>query len=1196
MRRRITLAIVLAAALPALALAAGAGTGSGRTRAVHKPRTAVSPLTAQARQALFEDSQLGRARELARQLLARNPADVEALFIQMEAAALEADTSAELQSALSLCELRGAAQRDPRVTIAVARLLHLAANTEDFRAAVPRIQALLAHPRGPHLHAAGLRAALLAAAADGAPGIDMEKVAREAGVLTHWRVAGPFGHYPNLEFDQHWAPERDALQHASSDGRAVERLHFADGTFRLPDYFARGGVFYASAVLPAAARSSLVRVESRGTLEVLVDGTLALRKDDRFRSTPEIAWSTLRLGAGAHHVVVKFLAPASPFRVTFMAAPELAPPTRRTPIDYAPEAAYVAAARKYWAGDYNRVITDLDNAKMRGSALADFLVYQAWTQVAEDSPEAAAMLNAALQAAPEATAAEYELAARAYAADRIDEALTRLQRVIGARKNFLPGQELMARMAIRLNWPVLAEGAMAGQVRAHPSCDVLMREYKFLARHARYENARDMRRRLADCAPDTLAYARSLSESGEHGKAAGAAEAVVARDPLDRGARELLVRELAWSGQAEKARAAALELAALAPNSERYQRMAEVAAANPEALLDAAGARSAGRDGFYAKYRRDGVAMVASTNDRKFSGGPAVMLVNDRVARLWEDGSVSVYVHKLTRVLDRDGIEKYGEASLPRGAQVLELRTIQADGTVVEPELSSRKASVSMPALAAGDAIDEEYVVNYPGRGGIAAHAQAFRHSFGSFDAPILYSRFVAIVPAADTGVRAESAPGIAPPRTETAGRTRVWSWKRSDIPQSVEEVATARGEVLPDAMLEAEFHGGWTEARARFRDALVDALRAGPRVRQMAARVRAQEPQARAREIFRAIANSIRSAGTFDADEMIPAEETLARGAGSRTLAVLAVARAAGLQADLVLARNAGEIVRAPRASLHSYSRPLLRFQFPGGRVAFADAETEGMAFGALPPAVERNDALLVPVLGENAPVEVAAAPIIGLPANAEEQSVAEGDITLREDGSLRAEVTIRMGAWRGAQMRSLLAGIEPGQRSRFYQQLAMRIFAGADQVSGDTRNERDPDRPLELRLRCRVPRYVNLEPDAADLDQLVPTLGLKKMYPGASRRFPLYIDTPLVESARFRVHLPPGITVMRSAPELNLRAAFGSYSLSVSQPSPALLEIERSFRIPAQLIAPERFPQFSAFAERIDQAERQRITLARN
>jgi len=1268
MKRAAVAAMLMAAVLAAH----GSGSRATPADATQSRATHVQA----ARQALFEDSQLEAARAEAQAALRQNANNVEALFVEMEAAALEADSGAELGAALRLCELRGAKQRDPRVTIAAARLLDVAGNTLEFRGAIPRIQALLAHPVSPlrwrsgqatagetrvgqpHAQANYLRAALLAAAADGAPGIAMQQVARESGLLTQWRVAGPFGHYANLDFDRAWAPEQDGLAGAASDGHAVERVQFDDGRFRLPEYFSRAGVFYAAAETTTAALSHwLVRVESPGTLEILVDGARVLRKDDRLRANPEIAWRGLRLRRGTHRVVVKFLVSALPFRVALL--PTSAPSTSlragsagqmwgtRAGIVYGPEAAYVEAARKYWNGDYPGAIAGLSGAQ---SAVADFLLFRAWRHAAEDSPEAAVMLNAAVKAAPAALAAEYELAARAYAAERTEEALARLQRVLAERPEFAPAEGLMAEIAIRMHWPVQATKALELHIRLHPDCAAILEAQRFFALHARYERARELNKDLEICEPDSLAYARSLSEAGRHEQAAAAAQKAVTARALDREARELLVRELALAGQTKQAAEAARELALLAPNSGRYRQMAQAAASNPDELLDDPGARGSGwgAQPFYSSYRRDGVQMVQQTAERRFSGGPAVMLVNDRVARLAADGSVSVYVHKLTRVLGRDGIERYGEVELPRGAEVLELRTIKADGTVVEPEFHQQKASISMPALAPGDAIEQEYVRQYAA-GGIGTHAEAFHHVFGSTKAPILYSRFVAITPAGDSRVRVavvgdvplgrtENRGGVVPtsaPSTSLrAGSTgQTWGtltrvWEKNDIAQSLEEEASARGDLLPTVRLEAVLREGWREVRDRYRDQLIDATRAGARVQEMADRVRGQEPQARARAIYRLVAGAVRPTG-FALDDMPSAEETLASHAGSRTTALLAIARAAGLEADLVLARQAGTVIcshlcpfdfaqgrlhRAdvghPQPALDAYSQPLVRFQFDDGqgRVSetVVDAETDGLAFGGLPPTVERKDALLVSLPNEaDKPTSAKngqmwgtmadAAPIIALPAAAvSDQSVATAEVTLDRAGNLSAQITIVLGAWRAAQMRSLLAGLDPGQQPHFFQQMAARIFAGADEVSGEARHQHDPDQALQIVLQCRSPHFANLAQGPADIDQLAPALGLKKMYAGGgARRFPLYIDTPLFETASFRLHLPPGLVALRPADKIELKNQFGSYSLRFRQVSPQELEITRSFNIPVQVVPPERFAEFAGFASKIDDAERQRITL---
>jgi hypothetical protein len=187
-------------------------------------------------------------------------------------------------------------------------------------------------------------------------------------------------------------------------------------------------------------------------------------------------------------------------------------------------------------------------------------------------------------------------------------------------------------------------------------------------------------------------------------------------------------------------------------------------------------------------------------------------------------------------------------------------------------------------------------------------------------------------------------------------------------------------------------------------------------------------------------------------------------------------------------------------------------------------------------------------------------------------------------------------MGATRAAQMRSVLAGIPPAQRQHFFEQLALRIFSGASSAGGEVRNEYDLERPLEILLICRAPHFVNLATGVADMDQLVPALGLRKMYGAGYRRFPLYLDEPLFETATFRLRLPAHTLVAHRPADVQLKTEFGHYSLTSRQLADGRWEIRRAFRVPVQVVAPDQFSAFSRFALRIEDAERQRLTLQRD
>ncbi len=103
----------------------------------------------------------------------------------------------------------------------------------------------------------------------------------------------------------------------------------------------------------------------------------------------------------------------------------------------------------------------------------------------------------------------------------------------------------------------------------------------------------------------------------------------------------------------------------------------------------------------------------------------------------------------------------------------------------------------SLSDLSPGDAIDEEYVVNYAGDGGIAEHPEVFQFVFGRFDEKVLSARFAVLTPAgqADRGVviASSDAPRQVS-RTQNTMLARIW--ERDEVS------VTSGGLVLPSNSL----------------------------------------------------------------------------------------------------------------------------------------------------------------------------------------------------------------------------------------------------------------------------------------------------------------------------------------------------------------------------------------------------------
>jgi len=190
-------------------------------------------------------------------------------------------------------------------------------------------------------------------------------------------------------------------------------------------------------------------------------------------------------------------------------------------------------------------------------------------------------------------------------------------------------------------------------------------------------------------------------------------------------------------------------------------------------------------------------------------------------------------------------------------------------------------------------------------------------------------------------------------------------------------------------------------------------------------------------------------------------------------------------------------------------------------------------------------------------------------------------------------ATINVQLGSMRAQEVRNIFRSAGEREKQAFFEQLAMRIFPGAASVTGTGAHENDPEQPLKLSIRCTVPQFINWQSGATEIDQLAPALGLATLYAKApSRKFPLLIDSLFFESTIFHLHLRDGMEIHSLPADFVERTEFGEYTLRFVR-MPHQVDIHRDFRIPVQVIAPEKYGAFVRFALRIDEAERQRISL---
>jgi len=1170
--------------------------GSGFSQAVQPAPP--SGTSASLLEKFFTRFDLPAASEEAGLQLRHSPNDVLALFIRMETSELQERPEAVLDSALRLCNLGAAAELHE---LASNRVLQHAGDTWAFNSVLRRVRLAASLSNGCTFN---LRLALVAAATDGA-NVDLDHAAHSSAMITHWRIVGPFGRYNNVDFERRWPPEadsffrpqypneqnRDAIRNVArannaagtdlSHAIAPERFWFRDGMIALPEYFPSSGIFYAAGDVEMAARTaSQLDVLSSGSYEIFVDGKSVLLHDARYAAGASRDSSTLHLAAGHHRVVVKFTADGAPLSVALH--PQFQLPIRQKSSLPQPVMEYTREMTAYFHGDFVGM-DHLLRAEEVHAGYAQYLRALLYSAVEDHSPRADAAWKALATAQPAALLARLRSAESAVERGQTDAVRMEIMSILAER----PQSETALQLAFSISRRNQADAPalLSRLLELHPSCMRLAEAVKFYNSTAEQDKARKIEQQLGSCAPESLHYARILADSGRHSAAAAYLQQLVARNPLHRAARRFLIGQLALDNQFSAATLQARQLGNIALNAQNYSLLAE----DPGTAQDSKSQRAHGfaQGGeFYVPYRRDGVELVRKAAQRSFSGGAAVILLSDKAVLIGREGAVSVYVHRITRPLNKEGISHYGEVTLPRGADLLELRTIKSSGEIIEPELAQEKPTISMPALEPGDAIEEEYVTHYAELGQAAENATA--HTFGSFAAPILYSRFVLLNPP-DARIRVgEQAVPSQPLVGENNGLV-VRIWERNNIAQTIAEPFLPAINLLSTVTVAAA-----EKTRDRLRDELIEATRIGLRADQAAAELHLAQSAAsqntgeaeQARRLYRFVTSKLDWTGPDWAGSS--AEETLANGQGSRSMALLALAHSAGLKAGLLLARKVDQSCGKER-DLVCYSEPLVRFWLLNGESVDVDAESDDLPFGAIPPFLDSRDALFVPLLAE----EEKKPEIATLATRqANEKSLAEGDLSFHQ-GDLVADIQVQLGSMRAQEVRSMLRNAAEHERQAFFEQLAMRIFPGATAVTGSALYENDPEHSLKLSLHCVAPQFIGQQNGTVEIDQLAPALGLAGLYARTpARKFPLYIESLFFESTVFHLHLPAGMDVRSVPADVAEKSEFGEYGVRFVQ-SPHQLDIRRDFHIPVQVVAPEKYPAFVSFALQIDQAERQRITL---
>ncbi len=1150
-----------------------------------------------------------------------------------------------LQPERAVGHLVAAVEAAPDHPLALVALRELARLAFDVPGLAPSIEASVAglRPRTPLRGLAAYRArvARIAAADQRGDGERVAALRAENGTITGWTVAGPFGAFAALDFEQPVPPELGRLP-ASVPGpllapdRPTRPLEAPAGNLTLDGEPFDGAYHVLAAdleVLEGGPHLAMVRAD--GPYRAWLDGAPLAERRSWAGAEPAQRFVAVTLTPGPHQLLVKLgreaaapaflmgLSRADGRPARLLSRPR--PPGELLPARPGP---FPAPA---W--DPRQLVRALEDG---GHALALEL---AATDAASDVEAAKALAEEGLAAAP-GSAPLLALRGRLHAADgSLDEQVRRaraeqsLRRSLAADPGDGPARLELVELLLAAERPGDAAevlGGLPGPLRQR--WPALLAQARVARARGQAEAAESLAERAlaagAGCGAipllldqalqrDDVARTDQLVDAGRacpgggerlaqhrlrRGDAAGAVEVL---EPIFRW-RPTEAR-LGWRlAQARRAAGdapgALAILRALRTTWPRDGWLARAEADQLELDGDRAGARAAREealrlDGADLATRRllaledgrealDDLAVDAEPVLRAYRSaapretGSAVLVLDAAAVEFHPGGASTERVHQVIRLLDQQAVGRYGEVVPPEGAQLLRLRTIKADGRVLEPDLGDAKGSHSLTNLEPGDFFELEYLrANRAPRPVPPASAAPFY--LAELGERVFASSYAASAPRG-FGLEAAARGLDVPVAVAAEGDRERVRVERHDVARvQPEPHSPPAGELLP--FVQVGVGDGAEPVQLRKANAVAGLLRPTVELRALADQLKARcgagaSPEALARAAWEE--TRVRLPSQEDA-ALAPASVILSRGRGSRLVLAAALLEALGVEARLALVKpfDANQVpYRFGREE--GWSALLLRVSLPGGP-AWLDGVGRQVPFGAIQERLRDREALILPRPGEP-PTRDRTPATAPIPEGRE----SEYEVRLAADGSAELGGTERFSGVFGAAAKELFLRLDETQRRQAVEMLHAGSLAGFAIGEVALEGLDQPDRPLTVRWRGRAPAAARPDDAGLQLEWLGPPAQLARQFATvSSRTSPLLVEGGLGQRTRGQVVPPPGFAARPAAP-VSIDTPFGRYQRREWIEGGAL-RWEEELAVPLARVSPADFPAFAAFAAAVDAAQ---------
>ena len=575
----------------------------------------------------------------------------------------------------------------------------------------------------------------------------------------------------------------------------------------------------------------------------------------------------------------------------------------------------------------------------------------------------------------------------------------------------------------------------------------------------------------------------------------------------------------------------------------------------------------------FESYRVDTNAVIEQAKNKPISeGADSELLLDQLMVRLFPDGSQMRYTHLVTRVLTKKGVDEESELRLPEDLEILELRTIKADGSVFYPEDFEHKSSISLSGIGVGDFIDEEHIEYLPpayyDEDGLDGEMTFI---FQGIDRIYHHSELVLIYPEdlqPEPVLLSRNMP--VEPEIEARNGLKYVRWITRNLPpMTLEPNMPSRAWIQPTATF--YYNTTWEEIRDFYANAIGTRLGLSQRLLRQVETWKNLEPdlEKRARRVYKEVADRIEPGSNFYQNVNLVWETK----SGNGTLLLLAIYRALGFDCDLVFVRPVEVEKLILDTPMPNYTYALLKLNL-NGETHWLDPNHKGLAFGYVPYPY-RGARGLVCDSGEPLYVDVPAF------EDVTERTETAYSMYFREDGSLAG-----LGSER-------FFGLFASQLSRRYDSLnnpeiKQQVEAGMNQTYPGavvSRVEVTQDLPrgeFELTNDFSHPGLGKTDGGVMELSFPLPKTPILEHYGTmAERTTPVRIPAPHYNVAKLVLSAPEGYRWEAPPEDRQIKSEYGSYHLKLNLQEDRKLEIERTYHLPAQYVEPVHYQEFLEFCK---------------